>query len=167
MIACLDVCYGDTTAIAAAVMFRDWPDAVACSERTVSVHDVQPYQPGEFFRRELPCLLQVLEGLPALAHVVIDGYVWLDDASRPGLGAHLFQALGGTTTVVGVAKTKFAGANQAREVLRGESQRPLFVTAAGVDADIAAGWLRAMHGAHRVPTLISRADRLCRNPPAV
>jgi deoxyribonuclease V len=163
MIACLDVCYHDTAACAAAVTFRDWTDAVAADETTIPIRDVQPYESGQFFRRELPCLLAVLGTLRSIDLVVIDGYVWLDGASRPGLEAHLFQALAAAVPVVGIAKTKFAGADRAREVIRGTSKRPLFVTAVGVDADVAALWVHSMHGEHRIPALISPDRRPARS----
>jgi len=47
-------------------------------------------------------------------------------------------------------------------VLRGDSSRPLFVTAAGMNADGAAELVRGMHGLHRLPTLLKRADQLAR-----
>jgi deoxyribonuclease V len=124
---------------------------------------VEPYQPGEFYRRELPCLLAVLgkAGAPPAA-VVIDGYVWLGDEGRPGLGAHLYAALGQAVPVIGVAKTHFAGVRVARPVLRGGSKRPLWVTASGIDADTAARHVAAMYGPFRVPTLLKRVDQLCR-----
>lgn len=162
MLACLDVDYRDDGACAAAVVFRDWSDALAAEERTVEIRDVQPYEPGQFFRRELPCLLAVLRTLPPIETVIIDGYVWLDVASRPGLGAHLYEALDRRCAVVGVAKTKFQGADHACEILRGESQRPLYVTAVGMPAEVAAERVRSMHGAHRIPTLLGRVDDLCR-----
>lgn len=94
--------------------------------------------------------------------VVIDGDVWLDEDGRAGLGAHLCQALGGKVAVVGVAITRFHEARGAREVLRGGSRQPLYVTAEGVELAVAAGWVRAMQGAHRIPSLISRVDHLAR-----
>jgi deoxyribonuclease V len=87
--------------------------------------------------------------------------VWLG-AGRPGLGAHLYQALGRRTAVVGVAKRRFHGAGDAVPILRGTSQVPLFVTAVGIDLAEAAEGVRRMHGAHRIPTLLKRVDRLSR-----
>jgi deoxyribonuclease V len=163
MIGALDVCYGREGAEAACVLFDGWTAAAEASSRVVHLAEVAPYEPGAFYRRELPCLLAVLAavGVP-LDVVVIDGYVWLDAEARPGLGAHLHCALGASTPVVGVAKTTFAGSAFAEAVVRGKSTRPLYVTAAGVDARAAAGWIRSMHGAHRLPDLLKRADRLCR-----
>ena len=97
-----------------------------------------------------------------LEAIVIDGYVWLDAAGRPGLGAHLFEALGGRIPVVGVAKSAFQGSPHAERVLRGTSARPLYVTAAGLDARQAAAAVGSMHGPHRFPTVLQRADALSR-----
>jgi deoxyribonuclease V len=163
MIACLDVDYRDTEGFAAGVVFRDWPDARATEERVVRITDVQPYEAGQFFRRELPCLLAILRTLPPVETVIVDGYVWLDGPSKPGLGAHLHQALDGRVAVIGVAKTKFRGADGVCEVTRGTSKRPLFVTAAGMEPEAAAEFVRSMHGKYRIPTLLARVDYLCRH----
>ncbi|HYH68074.1 MAG TPA: endonuclease V [Urbifossiella sp.] len=122
---------------------------------------VADYEPGSFYRRELPCLLGVLALGPRPDVVVVDGYVWLA-GDVPGLGAHLHAALGGV--VVGVAKTRFASA-AAVEVCRGASRSPLFVTAAGAAAEVVAAWVAKMHGPYRVPTLLKRVDALARTAP--
>lgn len=167
MLACIDVSYGERDAVAACLLFRNWGDTVEQRALTARVAEVAPYQPGAFYLRELPCLLAVLRKVEEpLDVVVVDGYVWLsaDPESRPGLGARLFEALGGRVVVVGVAKTGFHGAEAfAKAVLRGKSARPLYVTAAGAELVVAAGWIRAMHGEHRIPTLLRRVDRLCRD----
>ncbi|HET8564411.1 MAG TPA: endonuclease V [Candidatus Binatia bacterium] len=163
MIACLDVDYRDTTAYAAAITFREWLDATPAEEGVVAVSDVQPYEPGQFFRRELPCLLAVLRMLYGVAVVIVDGYVWLDDMRKPGLGAHLYRALNGQVAVIGVAKSKFREAHGACEVTRGASIRPLYITAAGMDSEAAAQHIRSMHGCYRIPTLLKRVDCLCRS----
>jgi hypothetical protein len=36
----------------------------------------------------------------------------------------------------------------------------------GIDVDVAAESVRRMHGAHRMPSLLTRADQLCRARPA-
>jgi deoxyribonuclease V len=163
MIACVDVDYRGDEAVAACVLSRCWPDEGSAGQRVRHLTGVAPYQPGQFYRRELPCLLAVLGevGQP-LEAVVIDGYVWLRDEEGPGLGAHLYEALGRAVPVVGVAKTRFASA-RAAAVLRGDSQKPLFVTAAGIPVEKAAGRVQSMHGPHRIPTLLKLVDRLCRD----
>ncbi len=165
LLAAVDVDYRDEAAVAACVLFQRWDDAVACHELTLQVTPIAPYQPGALYLRELPPILAVLArarevSAHPLACVIVDAYVWLGP-ERPGLGAHLHQALGGAVPVIGVAKTPFRGA-EAIPVLRGHSARPLLVTAAGLDAAEAAAHLRAMHGLHRIPTLLGRVDRLSR-----
>lgn len=162
MIACLDVDYRETAAYAAGLAFHDWSDAAPAVEKIIPVSRVHPYQPGQFFRREPPCLLAVLRELPPVAVVIVDGYVWLDGVSVAGLGAHLYQALAGKVAVIGVAKTRFAGAGAAVEVVRGRSTRPLFITAAGMNTESAAEHVRSMHGPNRIPTLLKRVDSLAR-----
>lgn len=164
MFACLDVDYQEPRALAACVLFQRFNDPRPSAEWVEPIAQVEAYEPGAFYKRELPCLLQVLARAPALSGVVIDGYVWLsvDGASRPGLGAKLFEALGERVPVIGVAKTYFVGADGAAAVVRGESQRPLYVTAAGLPREEAAAHIKAMHGAHRIPSLLKRVDQLCR-----
>lgn len=163
MKACVDVQYHTTEAVAACVVFREWTDERADREFVVRVPSPAAYEPGRFYVRELPCLLAVLGPLrTSLDLVVIDGYVWLDADGQRGLGAHLHKALGGNVPVVGVAKTAFAGSGFALAVLRGASRRPIYVTAAGIEAEAAADHVRSMHGAHRIPTLLARVDRLAR-----
>lgn len=168
MLVAVDVDYRPTGARAAAVSFVDFGDAAPSGELVASIERVEPYEPGRLFLRELPCLLAVLARIEQpLACVLVDGYVWLGarTGERPGLGAHLWDALGRRVPVVGVAKTPFAGATAAIAVMRGRSARPLWVTAAGMDAARAAESVARMHGAHRIPTLLRRADRLARDAP--
>ena len=167
MIACVDVDYRDTGAVAACVLFRDWADGLSAGEKVACLREVEPYVPGQFYRRELPCLLAVLNRVEEpLETVVVDGYVWLGDERTPGLGARLHEALGGSVPVVGVAKTRFAGASSAvAAVLRGGSSSPLFVTAVGLELETSARHVRGMLGPHRIPTLLKAVDGLCRRFP--
>ncbi len=164
MLAVVDVHYLPTHAFAACVLFHAFTDAHETDTRVVRVTDIAPYEPGAFYKRELPCLLAVLNTVGGgLETVVIDGYVWLSADGKPGLGARLFEAFDGRVAVVGVAKRAFAGASNGIPVLRGTSKVPLFVTAAGIDAKEAAARVAGMHGEHRIPTLLKRVDRLCRD----
>lgn len=163
MIACLDVYYRSTHAIAACVLFKGWCDHLSIRQIKEEIENVRPYEPGRFYRRELPCLLRVLNKVNVpLEAVVIDGYAWLGDNQSPGLGAYLFKALNESVPVIGVAKNRFKGSESALQVFRGRSKRPLFITAAGIDREIAAGYILRMHGEYRIPTLLKEADRLCR-----
>lgn len=161
MIALLDAAYGDDRAAAGCVMAQSWDAANAASEHTVVQSTAASYQPGQFYKRELPLLLAVIPvGLP-ITFAVVDGYTSLGPDLTPALGAHLFEALSGRFPVIGVAKTAFVG-TPAEEVLRGRSERPLYVTSIGVNAKVAAQCVRQMHGDNRIPSLIKRADQLAR-----
>lgn len=146
-------------------MAAGWDATQPLSEFTHRAGPQADYQPGEFYKRELPLLLSVLAMLPRKPEtIVIDGYVWLGVEDRKGLGAHLHAALGGTSAVVGIAKTQFHGASYwAAEVRRGSSDSPLYVTAAGLAINDAVAGVKRMHGSHRIPDLAGRADRLARN----
>jgi deoxyribonuclease V len=159
LIACLDVDYRSQGAVAAGVWFRGWGSAAAEFESAVSLSEVAEYEPGSFYRRELPCMLAVLKTGPQADVVVVDGYVWLADRAA-GLGAHLHAVTGGV--VVGVAKSRFAGATSAVPVCRGRSRSPLYVTAVGMSVTEAAESVTGMHGPYRVPTLLRRVDALTR-----
>jgi deoxyribonuclease V len=121
MLLCLDVHYEDHGAVTACIGFSAWPDAESTLELVVRSDTApQPYEPGRFYKRELPHLLATVQEVRRrrpIEAVLIDGHVWLD-AGRPGL--------------------------------------------AGTDAASAAMLVQGMHGPHRIPTLIARADRLAR-----
>jgi deoxyribonuclease V len=162
MIAALDVHYDETapSALAAAVVFQDWDDEKPVRAYTVRCNDIASYIPGQFFQRELPCLLAVLREIQEPINViVIDGYVSLGD--KPGLGIHLWEALKRQTAVVGVAKTRFHSAS-AVEVYRGLSKTPLFVTAVGMEVAEAVAKIMRMAGSHRNPKLLKAVDKLAR-----
>ena len=160
MIACVDVGYHRTHAMAACVLFARWTDETPRAELSIPIASVEPYQPGAFYRRELPCLQRVLDEVPVpLATIIIDGFVWLGP-DQPGLGAHLYEARGHRSAVIGVAKTAYQGNLVAVPVLRGTSKQPLFVTAAGMPVTEAAAHVHEMHGGHRIPTLLRAVDRL-------
>ncbi len=151
---------------AACVVASAWSDAASCEERYVDIETVAPYRPGAFYERELPCLLAVLASVTTpYRMVVVDGYVDLDAKGTPGLGARLFEALGGRIPIVGVAKTAFRGATFATSVLRGSSRKPLYLTARGIDVGAVADLVRTMHGPFRLPTLLGRVDHLARGWP--
>ena len=121
---------------------------------------VEAYEPGAFYKRELPFLLAVMQSLPAPDAVVIDGYCWLG-SERAGLGARLYQALEESCPVLGVAKTAFHG-SPGLPVLRGASRSPLYVTSCGLAPQEAARKVQLMHGSFRIPMLLKRVDQLSR-----
>lgn len=168
MIVAVDAHYAaDQTAIAVAGIHA-WTDAVCAIEATTSWDSpAAAYEPGAFYKRELPAIMR---GLALLGRVqprvvIVDSYVMLAPG-RPGLGRILHDALDGVP-VMGVAKKPFKGTDAvAIPVTRGQSTTPLFVTTAGMDTQVAAAHLRAMHGPYRMPTVLKRVDRLARDTAA-
>lgn len=164
MILAVDVHYTEPGAVAAGACFDDWTAAQPARTCISRFAAVEPYEPGAFYRRELPCILGLLrEHALQPDIVVVDGHVFLDDHGRAGLGKHLFDALDGRVPVIGVAKTAFIGIGAEHDVLRGDSGRPLHVSAAGMPLDDAKARILSMHGPHRLPTLLKAVDRLCRD----
>lgn len=160
--AAFDVAYTEQRSIASCVQFDRWTSARARAEWVLDCGPPHPYVSGQFYQRELPCLLAILDRVRPLPEILlIDGFVWLG-AQRPGLGAHLWRALSQQCTVIGVAKSPRERA-QAVEVRRGTSDRPLFVSAAGVSEEDAARAVTSMYGRFRSPDLLRRADALGRD----
>lgn len=159
--AAVDVYYPAGGGARAALVFagdREFSQIVG--ERTVFVPEVAAYVPGQFFLRELPPLRALLAGVTGIELLVVDGYVDLAPAGKPGLGAHVHAELG--VPVVGVAKTFFATATHAIPVVRGNASRALYVTAAGVPPAEAADLVRRMSGRFRMPDALRQVDALSR-----
>lgn len=164
MLCALDVHYEEDEAVVAAVLFSDWESAHPAKVLTCRQDDVKEYRPGEFFVRELPCLLLALREFSVAPELIfVDGYVWLDD-HKPGLGAKLYESLQQAIPVVGIAKSPWPGVKRLRTVRRGNALRPLWITSVGVDLCEAAAGVSRMHGPFRLPSMIRLADTLCRKP---
>ena len=142
------------------VLFEAWEATQTINEGRDAHVGLSPYQPGQFYRRELPCVRPVVDRFVAdINLVIIDGYVDLGP-DKPGFGRHLYDAYDHQFDVVGVAKNRFKG-NTAAEVLRGTSQKPLYVTST-TDIEIARRGVLAMCGHYRLPDLLRRVDQLAR-----
>lgn len=156
--------FDGTQATAAGVAFDAWEGGEATKTYVSRIAQVEKAVRGELDVRELPCLMQLLrEHSLAPELILIDGFVHLDAEETPGLGQHLYQALGAKVPVVGVSKTGLPGLPAQFEVMREEEAPPLFVTCAGIDIGAAKVRLRAMHGRKRIPTLMKLAARLAKN----
>lgn len=143
--------------------FERWEDEQPLAIHTAYMENVADYTPGEFYKRELPCILDLFRKLAYedIEAIIVDGFVFLDDEAKPGLGLHLYKALEEKIPVIGVAKTNFASIDQLKKpVLRGESQKPLYVTAIGIDLESAAQRVQSMAGEYRFPALLKQLDQL-------
>ena len=65
MLLAVDVDYRpDGSAVASGILFADWRSGTVEATFIRRIAAVQPYHPGRFFERELPCILAVLDALP-------------------------------------------------------------------------------------------------------
>ena len=118
MIALLDVHYKEEEANAAAVVIDRWSTDRPFREYRLLIPEVAPYEPGSFYKREMPCLIQLLATIEEeIDCLVIDGFVWLDAEKKPGLGAHLSNYYRGHIPVIGVAKTPYGEPHKLCELL--------------------------------------------------
>ncbi len=160
MLLALDVHYRENTTKAVGVLFN-WEDTEPTEIVTVFIDDVAEYVPGEFYKRELPCLLKVIENidLTKLEAIIIDGYVYIDNDKNYGLGGVLWETLNKQVPIIGVAKTSFLKNKETViDVFRGESIKPLFVSAIGFDLNLAALKIKQMHGSYRMPHILKQLD---------
>ena len=162
MIAILDVQYEDNRAHGGMVLIQNWTDAKPAQTASSTFDRCAEYEPGQFFKRELPVLTDLLQqSSHPIGTVVIDAYVDLAP-NTPGLGQYLFRQLDEKVTVVGVAKSRYRDDQHSRKVTRGKSVRPVFVTVAGAELEDAANWIEAMHGKFRIPDMLKLADTIAR-----
>ena len=113
--------------------------------------EVPPYQPGQFYLRELPPLHAVLDGLDGMRLLIVDGYADLDPSGRPGLGAWAYAEFG--VPVIGVAKTAFRVATHAVPVAGGKAPPgPCMSRPPGCPATRPRIWSAAWQAATGCPT---------------
>ena len=161
----IDVGYDENKATAASLSFENWADSSPTDSKKILLENIADYEPGKFYLRELPCILESLNqyDLDEVDMIIIDGFVWLNSEKKPGLGAHLFEKLEHKIPIIGVAKRKFHGENVFMKMIeRGESKNPLFITAEGIEVNEAAELIKNMHGDFRIPTLLKAVDQLSR-----
>jgi len=163
VILAIDVDYQENSALVAGVSFLQWTDKEADQIFTTEVKGISEYESGSFYKRELPCILKLLEEHELKPEIiVVDGFVFLDGHSKAGLGKYLYDALNGESVVIGVAKRGYKNIDAKYSFCRGESKKPLFVTAEGVAADLALVEVSKMHGSFRIPDLLKKVDQVCR-----
>jgi exodeoxyribonuclease-5/deoxyribonuclease V len=163
MILAFDTYYFDNKAKTVSICFDDWSDEENYKVETEVIENSEEYQSGEFYKRELPCILSLLDKIKTqnVTTIIIDGFVYLDDNQRLGLGGHLYLQLQGKIPIIGVAKTNFATLEKnKRQLLRGSSMRPLYITSIGIDLDYATELIKNMKGNNRIPTLLKTLDTL-------
>jgi exodeoxyribonuclease-5/deoxyribonuclease V len=95
MILAFDTYYFDNKAKTVSICFDDWSDEENYKVDTEVIENSEEYQSGEFYKRELPCILSLLDKIKTqnVTTIIIDGFVYLDDNQRLGLGGHLYLQL--------------------------------------------------------------------------
>lgn len=163
MILAFDSYYYENKAKTVCLAFENFEDKKPLKIIEDYQENVTEYEPGNFYKRELPCILSLLEKhhFENIETIIIDGFVFLDDNQKLGLGGHLYKSLDEKIPIIGVAKTNFSGINlMKKEIYRGESNNPLFITAIGIDLNTASENILKMHGNFRFPTLLKQLDSL-------
>ncbi len=161
MILAFDSYYYDNKARTVCVLFNHWEDAQPANILNETIEGVMEYEPGAFYKRELPCILSLLKkvDLTTIDCIIVDGFVILDDEGKYGLGGYLFDELSKKIPIIGVAKSGFrSNKKHVKELFRGESSKPLYITAIGVELDLAYLKVQSMHGIYRMPTLLQIMD---------
>jgi exodeoxyribonuclease-5/deoxyribonuclease V len=163
MILAFDTYYIGDKAKTVCLAFASWADIENFEIHSEILGNIAAYTPGEFYKRELPCILSLLGKVNRkdIEAIVIDGFVYLDDDRKLGLGGHLYLALQTKVPVIGVAKTNFATIEKHKRALfRGKSERPLFITSIGMEVDKATELIKSMSGDYRIPLLLKKLDTL-------
>lgn len=162
MIVACDTHYFKDSAKTVGLSFQYWDDQSALFIVSEILNDIAPYEPGAFYKRELPCILSLLDKfkIQELSCIIVDGYCLLDDSGKLGLGGYLYHALGQQIPIIGVAKNRFrTNTINVQELRRGASEKPLFITSIGIDLSVAHRNIQMMYGPYRMPTLLSLLDQ--------
>mgnify|MGYP006192411485 FL=1 len=157
----IDVGYQNNKAKVVGGFFEDWNVNQLLKLAYKEVDEVQEYIPGEFYKRELPCILEFLKehNLEEIECIIIDGFIFLDNENKKGLGAYLYESLNNKLPIIGVAKSKFYNnTKNTIELVRGQSKNAIYISAIGIELDEAAKLINSMHGEFRLPNLIKQVD---------
>lgn len=163
MILAFDTWYFEHKAKTICLSFSSWENEEGYQVDTDILENIPEYKSGEFYKRELPCILSLFKKLKInnVETIIVDGFVFLDDHYKLGLGGHLYRELDSGIPVIGVAKTNFATIEKnKRKLFRGKSMKPLFITAIGIDVDLAKELIKNMSGPNRIPTILKTLDTL-------
>lgn len=161
MIIAFDTYYYDNKAKTIGVSFNSWEDENYQKIYSEIIEGVAEYEPGSFYKRELPCITSLLKkiNLDEIDTIIVDGYVILDDNGKLGLGGRLFEKLDKQIPIIGVAKTGYhSNKLNTKALIRGKSKNPLYISALGIELNLAYENIKSMHGKHRMPTLLQLMD---------
>jgi len=156
----IDVYYFNrSNAKAVGVCFREWESVEPAEIFTTNIDNVDEYESGNFYKRELPCIIKLLEliNMENIDAIIVDGYVYLENMSTPGLGLHLYNTIERKIPIIGVAKTYYH-TNIAEKIFGGKSKTPLYITSVGIEVGEAVKCIKNMYGDYRIPKLLQLLD---------
>lgn len=159
----IDVAYKEDVAFIAGVLFKEWSDEVPESVVYTVLEGIPEYEPGNFSKTELPCILYLIEQYDLKPEcIVVDAAVFLTKEKKPGMGYHLYENLNKEIPVIGVAKSKFLDHDPKTEVFRRGAKSPIMVTSIGIEQEKAHEIVHEMGGRFKMPELLKRVDAECR-----
>ena len=161
MIIAIDVHYKDNFANCVAVLFN-WEDELPQKVIVEKLEGISEYVPGEFYKRELPCILALIKKieLKEIEALIVDGHVYTNNETY-GLGGHTWEALEKKIPIIGVAKRPFhSNGDTVKEVYRGDSKNPLYVSSIGLELKKAVDYIKNMQGEFRMPTVLTELDKV-------
>ncbi|WP_237275134.1 endonuclease V [Tenacibaculum ovolyticum] len=161
MIIAFDTYYYENKAKTIGVSFNKWKNDKPIEIYSEIIEGIAAYEPGSFYKREMPCILSLLKkiDLNDVQFIIVDGYVILDDDGKYGLGGHLYEELGEKIPIIGVAKSGYdSNKLNSKALLRRESKKPLYISAIGIELNLAFEYIKSMHGNYRMPTLLQIMD---------
>ncbi|WP_431137643.1 endonuclease V [Psychroserpens mesophilus] len=158
-----DVHYYNDFAVVGYVIFENELSSKPYKIGQVKCNTIEPYVSGQFYKRELPCLLKALAEINENINLIyIDANVWLGYKQK-GLGKYLFDAINKSIPIIGVSKSSFNKQTELiKPVLRGESKNPLFISSIGIELETACEKIKKLEGEFRIPRMIKLADSVCR-----
>lgn len=173
MILALDVNYlNENAAVCSGVLFENFEQESPSKKlSTVYVGKISDYTPGEFYKREMPVLLDFFKTTKLRPEIIVlDGLVHLPDG-KAALGEMLKIELykiyseekHDMPLIIGVAKNPYTGFSTLNKVYRG-SINPLIVTSSDRDVGLSGikSDIKNMSGIGRIPALLKEVDKECR-----
>ena len=176
MILALDSYYKDNICNTSLVVFENIKSSEPIYTDTIYTEVTSDYIPGEFYKRELPGIIKILNKLKnehndiwnSVVIIITDSFINLKLGCDEwdGLGKHLSKYLDSINEhkiIYGVAKTNFGNCNLISEVIyRGKSKTPLYVQSSTDNNDGVRFIIQNMHGEYRIPTMLKLVDQLSR-----
>jgi deoxyribonuclease V len=163
----IDASYKEDSAYTVGVIFSSWDDTEPEKIIDCTVKNPGPYIPGEFYKRELKCILELLKliNLEDFDTIIVDGFIWIkkDGELTEGLGARLWQELNNSDlSIIGVAKSPFSDCSEySCSVYRGTGITPLYVQGVGkkMDNKKAGNIIKNMGGQYKLPDILKTLDK--------